>query len=426
MINFIKSILEDRRKLSIAAIIVVSAAIVLTVFVAQKQQEIRQRAEGEKTAFFFSTGTGCTNPVGTTSLPLPPNTTYTLNLCFNTNNDNTAASLVSGFDVTIAKGSGITFTSISDEVDGARLKTAAFNSVMADETIRFSKVDQDGITVSGNTLYLGKITLTTGSSGNGDINMTKAQVIDQTGLSALTVAKPILPYTITQQSIETPTPTPPPGATITPTPGPATITILGHFVDPNGADLGSNIGQGVYITVGMSGGPFPVTYNSTPAWRQVFWNDSLSPANGYIVTATAIAGYSISYSLCNGCTDHTVAGGHPYISGNSVTVNLPTGGNYADIYFKYVFTSTITLTPTPPPGATITPTPGPSCPLKNRGDADCNGKINIFDFNIWRDEFLEVANTTSSNFDGSGGEHPITIFDFNIWRDGFLDPSLPH
>jgi len=70
-----------------------------------------------------------------------------------------------------------------------------------------------------------------------------------------------------------------------------------------------------------------------------------------------------------------------------------------------------------------TPTPGPSCPLKNRGDANCDGKINILDFNIWRDEFLRVANTTSADFNS---DNSITILDFNVWRDGFLDPSLPH
>ena len=83
-------------------------------------------------------------------------------------------------------------------------------------------------------------------------------------------------------------------------------------------------------------------------------------------------------------------------------------------------------TPTPTPTRTPTPTPTSTCPLKGRGDANCDEIINILDFNIWRDEFLKVVNTTSSNFDDSDENNPITILDFNIWRDGFLDPSLPH
>src|SRR3989344_6118703 len=105
--EFIKSILGDRRNLSIAAIVIIAGALALTVFVAQKQQEIRQRAAGEQTAFFLSTGSGCTSPV-TTTISLPPGQTSTLNLCLNTNN--TGVNVVNAFDVTIAKGNGITFT----------------------------------------------------------------------------------------------------------------------------------------------------------------------------------------------------------------------------------------------------------------------------------------------------------------------------
>ncbi len=75
------------------------------------------------------------------------------------------------------------------------------------------------------------------------------------------------------------------------------------------------------------------------------------------------------------------------------------------------------------PGLTPTPTPTPSCPLKNRGDADCNGRITTADFSIWSDEFLKTSTALTSDFDNSGD---ITTADFSKWSDGFLDPSLPH
>jgi len=64
-----------------------------------------------------------------------------------------------------------------------------------------------------------------------------------------------------------------------------------------------------------------------------------------------------------------------------------------------------------------TPSPTPACSLKSRGDADCNGIINILDFEVWRREFLGIDTTTKADFDSSGG---VTILDFEIWRRGFL------
>ena len=70
----------------------------------------------------------------------------------------------------------------------------------------------------------------------------------------------------------------------------------------------------------------------------------------------------------------------------------------------------------PSPTPTPTPTPIP-CPLKTQGDANCDGVINILDFEIWRREFLRIDTTTKADFDSSGG---VSILDFEIWRRGFL------
>lgn len=84
---------------------------------------------------------------------------------------------------------------------------------------------------------------------------------------------------------------------------------------------------------------------------------------------------------------------------------------------------------------TVSPTLIPSvtgvveCPLKSQGDANCDGKINTDDFNIWRDEFLNPYTGEAAppplraDFNGVGN---VTTDDFNIWRDGFLNAALPH
>ncbi len=57
------------------------------------------------------------------------------------------------------------------------------------------------------------------------------------------------------------------------------------------------------------------------------------------------------------------------------------------------------------------------CPLKTKGDANCDGVINILDFETWRREFLGIDTTTKADFDSVGG---VSILDFEIWRRGML------
>jgi len=68
----------------------------------------------------------------------------------------------------------------------------------------------------------------------------------------------------------------------------------------------------------------------------------------------------------------------------------------------------------------VAPSPTPTvilCARKGEGDANCDGVINIFDFEIWRREFLGIDTTTKADFDNVGG---VSILDFETWRRGFL------
>lgn len=75
--------------------------------------------------------------------------------------------------------------------------------------------------------------------------------------------------------------------------------------------------------------------------------------------------------------------------------------------------------PFTPPLTPIKPTSTPPytvCPKKSIGDADCDNKITINDFAIWKDEFISKKGRRS-DFDRVGG---VTIRDFGIWKVGFL------
>ena len=62
-----------------------------------------------------------------------------------------------------------------------------------------------------------------------------------------------------------------------------------------------------------------------------------------------------------------------------------------------------------------TPTPTPPC-MKDKGDADCNGKIDLIDFEIWRKEFTGEVDSKTSDFNSDG---KIDLIDFEIWRKSF-------
>lgn len=74
-----------------------------------------------------------------------------------------------------------------------------------------------------------------------------------------------------------------------------------------------------------------------------------------------------------------------------------------------------------------TPTPTPGCVLNSSGDANCDGVIDLLDFNIWRTEFLGLSASSptsptitppQADFNKDGA---VNILDFNIWRDSFLN-----
>ncbi len=77
------------------------------------------------------------------------------------------------------------------------------------------------------------------------------------------------------------------------------------------------------------------------------------------------------------------------------------------------------LTNTPVPSLTPTgpnPTKLPACPKKPQGDANCDGVIDMSDFGIWQNEFIDrLAKNADFNSDGK-----VSLLDFEIWRKNYF------
>ena len=382
MKEFISSILGDKRKLGIAAIIIIAGALVLTVFVAQKQQEIRQRAAGEQTAFFFSTGTGCTTPITSTSLP--PGATSTLNLCLNTNY--TGVSIINGFDVTVAKGTGVTFTGISDAVDGVKLTSPYFNKVNSDGSIRFGRIDNTGITISGTALNLGKITLTTATSGTGNISMTNAQVISPTSpTTELSVAKPNLIYAI--------------AVTVTPTPTSTGISTQGPCYPLGDANVDGKVDAVDALLILRFVAVLPITGTFNQQNADVDRDGKITSVDALKIERY-VAGLDTTFSGC-GINPPTVT-----------PTKVPTP------------TPILTLTPIPtlPPG--VTPTPTPTNISVNTADINRDGIVDLIDFNLWLRAFQEVdippyTAGGKAYYPDVNSDSTVDLLDFNLWLSAF-------
>lgn len=56
-----------------------------------------------------------------------------------------------------------------------------------------------------------------------------------------------------------------------------------------------------------------------------------------------------------------------------------------------------------------------TCPLKDQGDANCDGKVSIIDFEVWRREAMNGSGTLKADFNNDGA---VNAVDYEIWRIG--------
>ncbi len=70
--------------------------------------------------------------------------------------------------------------------------------------------------------------------------------------------------------------------------------------------------------------------------------------------------------------------------------------------------------------ATALPSHAQTCATKSQGDANCDGKPDLIDYEIWRREYLKTLTTTTANFNTDTG---VDLIDYEIWRKGYAASS---
>ena len=59
---------------------------------------------------------------------------------------------------------------------------------------------------------------------------------------------------------------------------------------------------------------------------------------------------------------------------------------------------------------------GGECPTYQKGDFDCNGMIDLIDFDIWAGEFNDSSKNPRSDVNGDG---KASLADYEVWRENY-------
>lgn len=69
------------------------------------------------------------------------------------------------------------------------------------------------------------------------------------------------------------------------------------------------------------------------------------------------------------------------------------------------------------PTSAVPPT---NCATKSKGDVNCDGRIDLVDFNIWLSEFNGLSKTLNADVNGDGR---VSGADFDVWRQTYTSGS---
>jgi hypothetical protein len=231
----------------------------------------------------------------------------------------------------------------------------------------------------------------------------------------------------------------------------AGYTSLGNFSIPscNGAPDGPTVSAPACIASNYSGSEITFNWNDKNITSLQISGDktfasypSTKSVTAGNLTTTGPAGFAFLGSALNmtpGITYYvrtyngTYSAGTPFIVPTCSSLTPTVTASISPTVTPRVC---ITLTPpacsngqlvqvTPRPGVPgcieyiCVPPTGSTCALKSEGDANCDGKINLADFEAWRSEFY---NGTGSTADFNADSH-VTLADFEIWRTGFYAHS---
>lgn len=254
----------SRKKLTIFVLLTIVAIIPLTVFIAQKQQEVRQRAAGEQAVLSFRKPDD--NTILTTFNVVEGKQT-TLNLYLDTPIN------INGYDITLVFNSPggdpnlLTLDSVVDGVDASKFNTVLFNHIIdrTNNSIHVGKVNTDSSRIINGSLQLLTIHSTVNSLGTSTVSIIKADITSASNTTFLTTNIPLIfNYTVTETispSItstttltNSPTLTPIPSATNIPTPTPTSTPIPTNTPVPGAVNLALDL----YLQgIGSAGGENP-------------------------------------------------------------------------------------------------------------------------------------------------------------------------
>ena len=432
--GFIQKILNSHKKtVGILIILVIIFAIPLTVYVSQQQQQIRQRAallvQETQASLYLSPYKDCTRQD-------PPDDAKTgdeisRNICINNDQDN--AIKINSFDIKIEfpeQDFNINLTSagkpitVGNDIGEFPVANSTVKNTLGffprQTQIRFIGAMAKTKWILKKTINLGQINLTvkTTESKKIDIKFTTADIYgpeERKGQSAQERKLNIksIPYLInvnTISDIGTPTPTLAPTLPTGTSSLPSVCSRIYGFVF-NDKDSDLKIGG---RDVMVEGAAIDISEDNTNKQANRYRTDS---SGFYDTTSIYCSGTTYSVRLSSfpdrfkGCALN---------SSIQPTFKMLNEDKRFDITLDCP-TPTLTSAPTDIP--TLTPALIAACPsTKSKGDANCDGKIDIKDFYVWKEEFiLESKGETKSDFNN---DKQITIEDFSIWRDGFLNLTV--
>ncbi len=175
------------------------------------------------------------------------------------------------------------------------------------------------------------------------------------------------------------------------------------------------------IPCGPQNPPTDVTYTVSGTRATITWKAPGGLVSDYVIrvnkngaqyayapeNGTTVTGNSFSFDMQQGATFNGWMHARNICGTFSAATALPA------MSIAPAPTSTPLPTPTTAPRMTDTPVP---CTLKPSGDANCDGSINLNDFERFRQEYTGILPTKTSDFNVDG---KVTLIDFETWRRNF-------
>lgn len=179
----------------------------------------------------------------------------------------------------------------------------------------------------------------------------------------------------------------------------------------------ANPGEIIFTLTNLNGGQSITTVNQ---------NYNLLFGKGYIVNVHKSTTESGTYTSCTQIVDPAIPTPTPTTTSTPVVTAVPTA--ILSVTLAPSVTGSITNSPIPTVSGSIRNTPTgvptisgnttipPTCPTHNKGDANCDGKINLVDYEIFIRELI-TGKKVRADFDSNG---VLDSVDDGIWRNSYL------